>query len=151
MKEFEKETNDLLKSMGFDSMDSWKKHQQKKKEEMQKHFNNEYLKHCDLDHIDLWELQQSLNEKDLVEVDFKDDTWIVITKNEVYVKRWCPANMPTDCFKIWQEDMYDNYDTVDYIQLENDNYDRSDWIKMIQRLFEKGNYTFNEYYKKEDI
>lgn len=151
MKEFEKEMNDLLKTMGFDSLDSWKKHQLKQKEEMQKGFNNEYLRNCDLDHIDIWELQQSLKEKDLVEIDFKDDARIVITKNEVYVKRWSPAHMPVDCFKIWYEDMYNDYDTTDYIQLTNDNYDTSDWIKMIKRLIEKCNYTLNGHYKKESI
>ena len=58
-------------------------------------------------------------------------------------------------YPSWHYEMYDNYDVVDYIQLKSEYYDYEDyrnyWMKIIQRLFQKCNYSIIKPYKKEDI
>lgn len=155
MEEFDEIINKWAKEKGFDNADAWYKHELEKKEKMQSSLNNDYLKKCDLDNIDIWELQQAIKDKELVELDFEDNTIILIDKNEIYVKTWRPTSLPTYPFPRWHYEMYDNYDVVDYIQLKTDYYSEEDyedyWMKIIQRLFQKCNYTIQKPHKKEDV
>lgn len=155
MKEYEEIINKWLKESGFNNIDELREHELKEKEKWQKSLHNEYLRKCDFYDIDIWKLQQSIKNKELVELDFEDDTVILIAKNEIYVKRWSPSCLPTFCFPSWHYEMYDNYDVVDYIQLKCDYCNEEDyidyWMKIIQRLFQKCNYSIIEPYKKEDV
>ncbi len=109
-----------------------------------KNYNNEYLKKCELNDIDLWnidlyELQQSIEENALVIVEFEADATIVITKNEIYVEDWCQGDFPPiDCFPYWKDE--EKYQIRDYIKLEK-NYDSNCMKKLMKRLFEKCKYT----------
>ena len=112
-------------------------------------FNNEYLKRCDIDNIDIWELQKSLKENDLIEIDFFDNATIMVAKNEIYVSVWRPICIPVNFLPIWNINMYENFDNYDYIQLQNN--DNNYWYRIAKRLVEKCNYTMNSHYTKEKV
>lgn len=149
MKDYKEIVNSWLKERGFNSIDEYNEYELKEKEKWQQKFNNEYLKRCDIDNIDIWELQKSLKEKDLIEIDFYDDATIKVTKNEIYVSIWGPLCIPVDFLPLWNIDMYDNIDHYDYIQLRNN--DNNYWYKIVKRLVEKCNYTMQRYYTKEKV
>ncbi len=155
MEEYEEIINKWLKERGFNNMDELREHELKEQEKWQKSLHNEYLRKCNFNDIDIWKMQQSIKNNELVELDFEGDTCILIAKNEIYVKRWSSKCLPTYSFPSWHYEMYDNYDVVDYIQLKSEYYDYEDyrnyWMKIIQRLFQKCNYSIIKPYKKEDI
>lgn len=112
-------------------------------------YNNEYLKKCELNDIDLWdidlyELQQSIEGNAFVIVDFQYDATITMTKNEIYVKEWRQGDFPPlSYFSYWKDG--EKYQIRDYITLEQNlvldrNYDIC-MAKMMKRLFEKCKYT----------
>lgn len=121
-------------------------------------YNNEYLKKFELNNLDLWdldlyELQQSIEDNALVIIDFQGDASIIMTKDEIYVEDWNQGDFPSiDCFPFWKDD--EKYQIRDYIILENDNISYSDYYigmaKMMKRLFEKCQYTLT-YNTKESI
>ncbi len=105
----------------------------------------DYLNKCNINNIDIWELQKSLTEKQLVKIDFAGNVIFVVAKNEVYLDHWNPCCFPIGFLKIWSYKMFDegNYESFDYIQLcnkyiEDENY----WCKILIRLVEKCNFTF---------
>ena len=121
-------------------------------------YSNEYLKKCELNDIDLWdidlyELQQSIEKNALVVVDFQFDATIVITKDEIYVKDWQQGDFPPmSCFAYWEDE--EKYQIRDYITLEMDYVLDIDYdickTKMMKRLFDKCKYTLT-YDTKESI
>ncbi len=152
MKDYEEIVNGWLKERGFNSIDEFKEHQLKEQEKWQKSFNNEYLKTCDLNNIDIWELQKSLKDKDLIEIDFKDNAIIMVTKNEIYLKVWGPTSISVYFLPSWNVDMYGDFDNYDYIQLQKDDDIFNDyWDRIAKRLVEKCNYTMKGHYTKEGV
>ena len=57
MEDYKEIVNSWLKERGFNSIDEYNEYELKEKEKWQQKFNNEYLKRCDIDNIDIWELQ----------------------------------------------------------------------------------------------
>lgn len=121
-------------------------------------YSNEYLKKCELNNIDLWsidlyELQQSIEENALVIVSFLGDATIIMTKNEIYVEDWDQGDFPyIVCFQRWENS--DEYQIRDCVELEQNTYSDINYntciAKMMKRLFEKCKYTLT-YDTKENI
>ncbi len=149
MEDYKEIVNSWLKERGFNNIDEYKEYELKEKEKWQQKFNNEYLKRCDIDNIDIWELQKSLKENDLIEIDFFDNATIMVAKNEIYVSVWRPICIPVNFLPIWNINMYENFDNYDYIQLQNN--DNNYWYRIAKRLVEKCNYTMNSHYTKEKV
>lgn len=149
MEDYKEIVNSWLKERGFNNIDEYKEYELKEKEKWQQEFNNEYLKRCDIDNIDIWELQKSLKENDLIEIDFFDNATIMVAKNEIYVSVWTPLCIPVNFLPTWNINMYENFDNYDYIQLQNN--DNNYWHRIAKRLVEKCNYTMNSHYTKEKV
>lgn len=124
-----------------------------------KEYHNEYLHNCNLNNIDIYKLQKSLKNNEIVELDLENNANIIIAKNEIYVKRWEPGNIPLYLFKDWSIEMYDDYEIYSYVfvseryydyyykDFDFENYDYQEYycMKIMQRLINKCNYSFNEF------
>lgn len=74
-------------------------------------------------------IQDSLKDNECHEVEFKDNIWIVVAKDEIFVKDWTPVCPTIPNMKLWNDDLYEKYTYNKYEQITDfDNVEVNDVI-----------------------
>ena len=78
--------------------------------------------------LNVVELQKNLRDKEMTELDFVGDIGLVITKDEVYIKREEAYSPDTGNLKMWKWDLLDNFEIQNYFTVE---YEETEQIERV--------------------
>lgn len=67
----------------------------------------------------LEKLENDTKQKNFYSLDFRGELWLIITKDEIYVKNWNPTCPSIPQLKFWNEDKADEFDNCIYMHFED--------------------------------
>lgn len=92
----------------------------------------------DIKDIDILEIQNSLDSKTCLELDFENNVSLLITYDNVLLKRWDTSCVTTEPLPSMPTFYYDNFENYSYEQITN--FDTEDLRKIIKDTIEKCRY-----------
>lgn len=95
---------------------------------------------------ELLKLKKDTNQDSYYSLDFNGGLWIIVTKDEIYVKDWNPTCPSIPMLKNWDEDYAYEFDTGTYFHIED--FTDLELNDLIATMVEECKYTvrkFGEY------
>ena len=87
----------------------------------------------------LEKLEKETKRKTIYSLDFKGELWLIITKDDIYVKMWNPTCPSIPELKLWNEDIEDNFDDCVYKHFED--YDDEELEDIVCAMIKECNYS----------
>ena len=75
-----------------------------------------------MNNLNIKKLQEELikeNKNKFYSLDFNGELWLIVTKDDIYVKCWNPTCPSIPEFKLWNEEIEENFDECIYKHFEN--------------------------------
>lgn len=66
----------------------------------------------------LEKIELETKKKKFYSLDFRGELWLIITKDEIYVKNWNPTCPTIPQLKLWDDDQADEFDDCMYLHFE---------------------------------
>ena len=67
----------------------------------------------------LEKFEKETNKKKFYSLDFKGELWLIITKDEIYVRNWNPTCPSIPQLKLWNDEQADEFDDCTYMHFED--------------------------------
>lgn len=84
-------------------------------------------------------LEKENNKKIFYSLDFKGELWLIVTKDEIYVRNWNPTCPSIPDFKFWSEEKENEFDDCIYMHFEE--YDDAELDDIISLMIKECKYT----------
>ena len=92
---------------------------------------------------DLEKIEKETNQKIFYSLDFKGNLWLIVTKDEIYVKSWNPTCPSIPQLKYWDEDYMENFDDCNYIHF--DEYDHTELNDVVVAMTKECKYSLRKF------
>ena len=87
----------------------------------------------------LEKFEKETNKKTFYSLDFRGELWLIITKNEIYVRNWNPTCPSIPQLKFWNDDQTDEYDDCIYMHFEE--YDDTELNDIVVAMIKECKYS----------
>ena len=87
---------------------------------------------------ELDKLEKETNKKKFYSLDFMGELWLIITKDNIYVRNWNPTCPSIPNLKFWNDDQVDEFEDCKYIHF--DNYKDEELNKLVNEMIKECKY-----------
>ena len=87
----------------------------------------------------LEKLEKETKQRKFYSLDFKGELWLIITKDEIYVKNWNPTCPAIPQFKFWNVNQSDEFD--DCIYMHFDEYEDDELNDIVDAMIKECKYS----------
>ena len=91
----------------------------------------------------LEELEKTTNQDSYYSLDFNGGLWIIVTKDEIYVKDWNPTCPSIPMLKNWDEDYAYEFDTGTYFHIED--YEAEELNDIVDTMIKECKYSLRKF------
>ena len=87
----------------------------------------------------LEKLEKETNQRKFYSLDFRGEFWLIVTKDEIYVKNWNPTCPAIPQLKFWNDDQSDEFDDCIYMHFEE--YEDSELNNVVDEMIRECKYN----------
>lgn len=91
----------------------------------------------------LEELEKTTNKKIFYSLDFRGEFWLIVTKDEIYVRNWNPTCPPIPQLKNWNDDQADEFDDCTYMHFED--YEAEELNDIVDTMIKECKYSLRKF------